>query len=191
MPKYLLPLCFFVLCANFLLSQESLALDSIATSIAEEIQIGQPIFLDINCGDWNPVLTEKLSSKLLEAGADLRYNLSDGKGAITFTEEGKAIDLSAFGLSEALLIQVNLNILWKEESKSSFFSYKTQRYPVHIFETRQIELPSQQLKKISTYSLPLPENKTSGTSSLHRHWFEPIVAGAAIGSLVFLLWNFD
>jgi len=191
MPKYLLPCCVLLLFANFLLSQESLTLENIASNIASEIQTGQPIFLDINCGEWNPVLTEKLSSKLLEAGADLRYNLSDGKGAFSFPDEGKAIDLSAFGVNEALLIQVNLNILWKEETKSSFFSYRTHRYPVHIFETRQIALPSQQLRKISTYSLPLPENSVSGNSYLRKRWFEPIVAGAAIGSLVFLLWNYD
>jgi hypothetical protein len=54
MPKYLLPLCFFVLCANFLLSQESLALDSIATSIAEEIQIGSRFFLTLIVGLETP-----------------------------------------------------------------------------------------------------------------------------------------
>lgn len=189
--KYLLPFWVLLLSANLLSSQELSALDKIAQNIATEITIGQPLFLDINCGDWNPVLTEKISSLLIEAGADLRYNISETGDLFFSVEEGKAINLSSYGITNALLIQVNMNIIWQEETHSSFFSYRTQRYPVYIFEIRQIELPSLQVKKISTCNLPLPEQKNSGASSLHKRWFEPIVAGAAIGSLVFLLWNFD
>ncbi|MGB3939860.1 MAG: hypothetical protein WBK79_08675, partial [Candidatus Cloacimonas acidaminovorans] len=74
MKKYLLPVCFLLLISKLLSFQETLTLDQIITEIATEIQTGQPIFLDINCGEWNPVLTQKLSTNLLEKGADLRYN---------------------------------------------------------------------------------------------------------------------
>jgi len=121
----------------------------------------------------------------------LRYNLSDTKIAQAYPEDEKVPDFSIPGLEKALLVQINLNIVWQETVKSSFFSYRTERYPVHIFEIRQIQLPAQQILKISTYSLPRPNPDSSGTGSLHFRWFEPLVAGAAIGSLIFLLWNFD
>jgi len=191
MKKYLLPVCFLLLISKLLSFQETLTLDQIITEIATEIQTGQPIFLDINCGEWNPVLTQKLSTNLLEKGADLRYNLSETKTDISSLEEKKVPDLSVLGLEKALLVQINLNIAWQETVKSSFFSYRTERYPVHIFEIRQIQLPTQQILKISTHNLPRPNPDVSGTSSFHFRWFEPLVAGAAIGSLIFLLWNFD
>jgi len=191
MNKYWLLVCFLLLISELLSFQDPITLGQIISEIATEIQIGQPIFLDINCGEWNPVLTQKLSAELLEKGADLRYNLSDTKIAQAYTEDEKVPDFSIPGLEKALLVQINLNIVWQETVKSSFFSYRTERYPVHIFEIRQIQLPAQQILKISTYSLPLPNPDSSGTGSLHFRWFEPLVASAAIGSLIFLLWNFD
>jgi len=142
MKKYLLPVCFLLLISKLLSFQETLTLDQIITEIATEIQTGQPIFLDINCGEWNPVLTQKLSTNLLEKGADLRYNLSETNAGISSPEEKKVPDLSVLGLEKALLVQINLNIAWQETVKSSFFSYRTERYPVHIFEIRQIQLPT-------------------------------------------------
>ena len=191
MKKYWLSVCFLLLISELLSLQDPLPLNKITSEIATEIQIGQPIFLDINCGEWNPVLTQKLSAELLEKGADLRYNLSETKIAQAYTEDEKVPNFLIPGLEKALLVQINLNIVWQETVKSSFFSYRTERYPVHIFEIRQIQLPAQQILKISTYSLPRPNPDSSGTGSLHFRWFEPLVAGAAIGSLIFLLWNFD
>ena len=191
MKKYWLSVCFLLLISELLSLQDPLPLNKITSEIATEIQIGQPIFLDINCGEWNPVLTQKLSAELLEKGADLRYNLSETKIDQAYTEDEKVPNFLIPGLEKALLVQINLNIVWQETVKSSFFSYRTERYPVHIFEIRQIQLPAQQILKISTYSLPLPNPDSSGTGSLHFRWFEPLVASAAIGSLIFLLWNFD
>jgi len=191
MKKYWLFVCFLLLISELLSFQDPVTLDEITSEIAKEIQIGQPIFLDINCGEWNSELTQKLSNLLLAKGADLRYNLQETASAQSSPEAENIPNLMALGLDNALLVQIKLNIVWQETVKSSFFSYRTERYPVHIFDIRQIQLPAQQVLKITTHNLPRPNPDNSGMGSWHFRWFEPLVAGAAIGSLVFLLWNFD
>ncbi|MDD4310333.1 MAG: hypothetical protein PHO32_08135, partial [Candidatus Cloacimonetes bacterium] len=75
--------------------------------------------------------------------------------------------------------------------QKNFFSYRSERQPVYSFETRQIQLPEQRLLKISAYDFVRPNSPETVASRMQFRWFEPLVAGAAIGSMIFLLWNFD
>lgn len=193
MYKILLPVCIF-LCFSFALAavQASHEAETIASAIASEIQTGQPVFLDIRCGDWTPSVTQHLTNSLLNKNIDVRTELSSDYTQTPDTQElESSIKLSDYGLSSALLVQVNLNIKWEDVVQRKFFSYNSERRPVYSFETRQILLPAMQISKISTYDFSRPNASDSQDSRLRFRWFEPLVASAAIASMIFLLWNFD
>lgn len=187
MLRYLLPVC-LLLCLCLPLSAVQMAQEAhdIASAIAGEIQTGQPVLLELRTGEWTPALSQQLSQLLIERGFDLR----------TFNQEASEPDsglpdLATYGLNEALLVQVDLNIKWQEKVQRNFFSYHSERHPVYSFETRQIMLPEQRLIKVSAYDFYRDSSPDTEFSRLRLRWFEPLVASAAIASMIFLLWNFD
>lgn len=164
----------------------------IALAIADEIQTGQPVFLDLNCGEWTPALSQHLVSQLIARNEDVRLQFSDQEAGISDTETNLSqIKPSDYGLSQALLVQVNLNLKWRDEVQRNFFSYRSTRQPVYSFEISQIQLPQQKILKVSSYDFSRPKNPEEDLVRLRMRWFEPLVAGAAIGSMIFLLWNFN
>ncbi len=189
MIKYLLPV-WILLCYALPLSavQATHEAEIVAYAIAAEIQTGQPVFLNLQCGDWTPALMQQLTHILVNQNVDLRLDKSS-------TEDSEASNnmpnLTEYSLDSALLVQVNLNLKWQEKVQRNFFSYHSERSPVFSFETRQIQLPQQKVLKISTYDFIRPSSVDAEVSRLRLRWFEPLVAGAAIASMVFLLWNFD
>lgn len=196
MLRFLLPVCILLgLMLPLFGVQASHEAETIAMAIAAEIQTGEPIFMDIHAGEWTSPLYQKLSLSLLKKGADLRDNphsLQNPEFELEYTDEGfKQINLKDYALSSALLVQVNMNIKWQEEVQKSFFSYRTIRHPVYSFETKQIKLPEKKLVKVGTYDFVRDDLPEKESSLLRLRWFEPIVAATAIGSMVFLLWNFD
>lgn len=193
MTRYLFPVWIFLICSLSLNAvQAAHEAEIIALAISTEIQTGQPVFLDLKCGEWTPALSQHLVSQLLARNEDVRINFSDLEGDLAESEVGLSrIKLSDYGLSQALLVQVNLNLKWQEEVQRNFFSYRSTRKPVYSFEISQIKLPEQKIIKVSNYDYRRPSNPDEEVSRLRMRWFEPLVAGAAIGSMIFLLWNFN
>jgi len=193
MTKYLLPVWILLLVSLSLNAiQAAQEAEIVAYAIAAEIQTGQPIFLDLQCGEWTSALTQQLTRILLSQKADLRVDNSDTDTIIANSDEvSNSVKLADYGLDSALLVQVSLNLKWQEKVQRNFFSYHSERSPVYSFETKQIQLPKQQVLKLSTYDFFRPHSADTGVSRLRLRWFEPLVAGAAIASMVFLLWNFD
>ncbi|MCK9309209.1 MAG: hypothetical protein PHH43_00960 [Candidatus Cloacimonetes bacterium] len=194
--KYLLSVCIF-LCLSLpawclKTAQEA---EIIAKEIGKEIQTDEPIFIDLRAGEWTDPLIQDLSIILLNRGADLRDNpqtLQNPDYSLEVADNGsEQINLKDYGIASAVLVQVNLNIKWQEKIEKSFFSYHNTRQPVYSFETKQIHLPEQRLIKISAFDFSRPDSPESEVSSLRLRWFEPLVAAAAIGSMIFLLWNYD
>ncbi len=195
MIKYLLPVFIFLgLCLSSWGMQATHEAEQIASAIAKEIQTGEPIFLDLRTGEWTPALNQNLAKLLITQGADLRDNPSIQTAELqtqAVTDTLMPINLKGYGISSALMVQVNLSVKWEEKVEKNFFSYRSSRHPVYIFETRQIHLPDQRILKISSYELDRKDTTETEASRLRLRWFEPIVAATAIGSMVFLLWNFN
>ena len=183
------------LCLSLGAVQAAQEAETIAAAIAKEIQTDQPIFVDIHAGEWTAALAQNLYRLLIAKGADVRtqsQNQLDPASAFPpLDEEPGTLKLAEYNLGSAVLVQVNLNIKWQEEVNKSFFSYRSERRPVYSFETKQIKLPEQRLLKVSAYDFFRPNSPETQVSSLRLRWFEPLVAGAAIASMIFLLWNFD
>jgi len=191
--KHLLSVWLFG-CLAFALSavQTTHDAEQIARAIAPEIQTGLPVFLDLQCGDWTTALSQQLTAQLLARGADLRIDLSSLATEVALPDSAASgIRLSDYGLDSALLVQVSLNLKWQEVVQRNFFSYRSERHPIYSFETRQIQLPEQKILKISSYDFDPPKAAEKDRPQLRMRWFEPLVAAAAIGSMIFLLWNFD
>ncbi len=196
MLKYLLPVCIlFSLCIPVWGLQAAHEAETIAVAIAKEIQTGEPIFLDLRTGEWTTSLNQSLAQILLTRGADLRDNpnsLQSPEFAMDNTEDGfKQINLKEYSITSAVLVQVNLNVKWQEQVEKNFFSYRSTRHPIYSFETKQIHLPDQRLIKVSSYDFSRADSPEREDSRLRLRWFEPLVAATAIGSMIFLLWNFD
>lgn len=193
--KYLLPVFIFLaVCLPQWSMQATQEAEQIASAIASEIQTAEPIFLDLRTGEWTTALSQSLSKMLISRGADLRDNPSlNAPNSINMADSDSLmpINLKSYGLNSAILVQVNLNVKWQEKVEKNFFSYRSSRHPVYSFETRQIHLPDQRIVKINSYDFNRMDAPETEASRLRLRWFEPIVAATAIGSMVFLLWNFN
>jgi hypothetical protein len=193
MIRYLLLVWILLLgCLSLNAVQAAHEAEIIALAISTEIQTGQPVFLELNCGEWTPSLSQHLISQLLARNEDVRVDFSGPDAELAESDSGSSrIKPSDYGLATALLVQVNLNLKWQEKVSRNFFSYRSVRQPVYSFEIRQIMLPEQKIIKISNYDFSRPNADEQETPQLRMRWFEPLVAGAAIASMIFLLWNFN
>lgn len=163
--------------------------DSIAAEISSRIQTSEPLFLSVNAGEWTPFLQNSLSEKLLARGLDLRVPIGISPDATL--DPADSLDLSSYQLSTALLVQIGLNLKWEQHTQKSFFSYHNERRPVYSFEIKQLKLPEQRLISISEYDFIRDHAPETEVSRLRFRWFEPLVASAAIASMIILLWNFN
>lgn len=173
------------------ISQEA---DSIAEILSSRIQTSEPIFISINAGEWTPSLYSSFSQKLLAKGLDIRTRIDQ----LPVTSEpglgnaaADSLDLAAYGISSACLIQIALNMKWEQHTGKTFFAYHNERRPVYSFEMKQIKLPEQRLIEISDYDYIRENAPETEVSRLRLRWFEPVVATAAIASMIILLWNFN
>jgi len=184
-------LCLLILLAVVLSAearQEAAA--EIAEHIAEYIEADLPIFLELRCGEWTPALANSLSERLLAKGADLR-ELPKAQGFHDSEQYPESDVLQNYGIKEAKLVQVELNLIWKTVEHKSFFSYRTERLPVYSFAVKQLLLPQRKLIQVNTYDYSLSGSKDSSISAPRLRWFEPLIAGAALASIVFLLWTIE
>ncbi len=168
--------------------------DIIAEALAQRVQTSEPIFISINAGEWTNSLNNSLSQKLLARGLDIRQRLDQlpdsgelGMGLAM----SDSLDLASLGISGALLLQIALNMKWEQQTEKTFFAYHSERRPVYSFEMKQIRLPEQKLLDISNYDYLRDNAPETEHSRLRLRWFEPVVASAAIASMIILLWNFN
>ncbi|MDY0151435.1 MAG: hypothetical protein RBS43_04100 [Candidatus Cloacimonas sp.] len=190
MLKNLLPVWILLcVCLPLMAVQPAQEAVEIASAIAQEIQTGEPVFLELHTGEWTPALSQQIALLLIERGADLRTTYSPDNSELE--PAAGHINLANFGLESALLVQVELNVKWLEVVQRNFFSYRSERRPIYSFETKQILLPQQRLIKVSSYDFNRPNSPDTEISRLRMRWFEPLVASAAVASMIFLLWNFN
>lgn len=165
-------------------------LRAVAQDIADAIALDQALFLDLRCGEFSPALSRNLSQLLLEQGADIRQS-SAHSFYTEFDPESESISLDEYGLQQALLVQVQMNIKWVTKEHKSFLSYRTERKAVHSFEVKQVQLPGRQLIDIDSFDYLQPYSAESTMSAPHLRWFEPLIATTAIASIIFLLWTIE
>lgn len=163
---------------------------TIAVALVDEIQTTEPVILQVDAGEWTSSLEQELLSRLLAKGMDVRMN-----AASSASPEPDSLantpNLAAYGIDRALLLKIGLNLKWEQRSSTGFFSYHSQRVPVYSFTTSQISLPGWRIVKQTSYDFYRPNNQQTDNSGLRLKWFEPLIASAAIVSLIFLLWNFN
>jgi hypothetical protein len=191
LPKQRILVILLLFCALFAWAeQQQHDADDIAHSIADFIDTDLPVFLDIRCGEWTPALSQSLSRELLAKEIDLRELgspvLHDERSQGTLSAS-----LSEYGLSQANLVQVELILKWQMIEHKSFFSYRTERRPVYSFVVKQLKLPEHQLTKVNTHDFSLAESRDSSISAPRLRWFEPLIAGSALASIIFLLWTIE
>jgi len=162
----------------------------IAQQIADYLDPSQPLFLDIRCGEWTPALNQSLSKILLERSFDLRQSLSNSplRG---YEPDTETPNLTDYGIDSAVLASVELSLKWKILEHKNFFSYRTERIPVYSFITKQTKLPENRLLRIDDYDFVPDESEQSSFSAPRLQWFEPIIVGTAVASIIFLLWTIE
>lgn len=176
------------LCAN----QNAFEVQAISSELIKSIDLSQAVFLEIRAGEYSSTLENELRLQLLKLGADIReYKLRVGNGLNETSDESydKQYTLSSYNLSRAHLIQINMDINWQLVEKKRIFSYQSSRVPVYSFEIKTIQLPEYKLLALSNYK-HIGKNKLGFESGNHHlRWFDPIIATAALGSLIYLLWT--
>jgi hypothetical protein len=170
----------------------------ILSALADSLVFTYPVILDIRCGEWTSALERELRRKLLLRKADVRETgvgmFSDAGNLLipeqeTVTELNAAKLLQSLGLFRAELLELTMEQSVESGEKRNLISYSKYRMPVYRFTLKQIELPEQRLVSLQEYKLnSVPEIENPG-SLLAMKWYEPIVAGAVLGSLVYALWS--
>ncbi len=160
----------------------------ISSELLKGIDTSLPIYLEIRAGEFSSALQTELSMELLTMGADLReaprsFNL----GMYDSSDEEMSF-LKNSNLIIANLVQVNMDIGWQLLEHKGIFTYHSKRIPVYNFEVKTIRLPEQRLMALSTYKYT-GKPGTDRESNISIRWFDPIIASAALGSLIYLLWT--
>lgn len=171
---------------------------AILADLCDSLEFTNPVFLDIRCGEWTPVLEREIRKKLLSRQVDLReLNIGLIKDNNDFLPLAMETDWGVNGemllqmlqLSKADLLELSMEQSVEKGEKRRLFSYARYQTPVYRFVLKQIELPGQKLVSIKEYKLDgKPEIENPG-SLLAMKWYEPILASAILGSLVYMLWT--
>ncbi|MDP3113747.1 MAG: hypothetical protein Q8M98_03125 [Candidatus Cloacimonadaceae bacterium] len=181
-------------CANANARLSHVELGDLSIELAARMDLREPMFLEVRAGEWSSALETNIRRILLEKGADVRESGANiHLPALTSTtdrpEEQQSIDLKPFYLSSASLVQVQMELQWQTVERKNFLSYRNERKPLYVFNIRQISLPSFRLQKISTYSIRPKFSPESEYSVSGIKWFEPMLATAALASIIYLLWT--
>ncbi len=170
----------------------------ILSALADSLVISNPVVLDIRCGEWTPVLERELRRRLLLRNADIRETnimlVKDNNEWLPIAMEsdwgvnGEML-LQMLKLEKADILEMNMEQSVETGEKRNLISYSRYRMPVYHFTLKQIELPEQRLLSLTEYKLSgNPEVENPG-SLLAMKWYEPILASAILGSLVYILWT--
>jgi len=195
MPRYLWLILLAALWIKPVLAQVSpTEISALGEAIVKQISTGEPLILDIRAGEWSQALANEIKRQLLLRGADIREaGLGQHSPALTFTEEDslglEEYNLELLKLKTALLVWVEMELRWQTVERKSFLSYSSQRKPLYVFNIKQIFLPSRQLRQVGSVSRELNANEHSRETMSGIKWFEPMLATAALASIIYLLWT--
>jgi len=192
MRSILLIVLICIISSHLLAEKSAEMISRVGLDIASLVNTDKPLFLDIRTGEFSPTLERELKTHFLKRKMDLR----EMQSAINRIEDidslslaVNTLDIRNYGLTSAMLLQVDLDITWQQTEQRKLFSYQSFRVPVYVFDIKLISLPEYRLTAIYSSSHKAEDipNSYSGVSRLK--WFEPFFATAALGSLVFLLWT--
>lgn len=169
-------------------------LAKLSAAIIAQIDTDKPIFLDVRAGDWSPALTSEIEIQLLKRGDEIRRvksgdQLPANSISDTLVTAEKDFDLGDYALKEAVLLQVDMELEWQTLEHRSFISYSSERKPLYVFTIRQILLPGHKLEKVGSTQYQFSADKGSAITSSGIKWFEPMLATAALASIIYLLWT--
>lgn len=166
--------------------------------LIDSLVISDPVILDIRCGEWTPILERELRKTLLQRQADVREVsfglLKDSQEFLPLAMEtdygldGTAL-LQMFKLTRADYLELTLEQSVETGEKRNLFSYSRYSRPVYRFVLKQISLPEQKLTALREYRIYGETELENPGSLLAMKWYEPIVAGAVLGSLIYMLWT--
>ena len=198
-----MPKCLWLILGLLLWSSfaPALTLDAELADICHQIVNGittdEPLILDIRAGEWSQALATEIKKLLLEQGADLREIMPRQHSPAFFDEESDSLDeeesydLESLNLTKAILLLVEMELQWQTVSKKGFLTYSSQRKPLYVFNIKQIELPSRQLRKLDTISKELNTSHTQNQTLHGIKWYEPMLVTAALASIIYLLWTIE
>jgi len=201
LPRLLLLLLFALVTSNGKalenVNQEQLA-GEVIDSLTDAIVLQKPVVLDVRCGEWTPALERELRRILLSRQVDLR---EISFGLIKDSSEFLPLAMeSDFGINGTMLLQMlnlqaadylelSLEQAVETKEKKGFLSYTRYKVPVYRFILKQIALPEQRLVSLQEYKLSGNPEADNPGSLLTLKWYEPVLAGAVLGSLVYMLWT--
>lgn len=170
----------------------------VLAALTDSLDFYGPVILDIRCGEWTNALQRELRKILLQEKIDIRETdimlLKDNNDWLPIAMEsdfgvnGKML-LQMLNLDKAYILEMDLEQSVETGEKRNFISYSRYSMPVYRFVLKQISLPEQQLLSIKEYKLNgSPEVENPG-SLLAMKWYEPILASAVLGSLIYMLWT--
>ena len=186
----LLALMGFCLCAetHYPLAEPEI----ISNQIVNLIDLSEPIFLDIQAGDFTSALDYHIRYMLLEKGADIREWTSENNPfylpSLTDSIPKSLLPLS---LAKARLVIITMDLGSTKVETKSFLSYHSESYPLYSFQIKQIELPSYKLLRVDNLSFTDSKIRSSNSNITSLKWFEPILAVTAISSIIYLLWTIE
>lgn len=171
----------------------------VVTVLTDSLHLENPVLLDIRCGEWTPLLESEMRRQLIARQADIRETdilwVRDYSAWLPLAMEtdyginGKML-LDMLGLENVDILELQLQQSVEMSERRNFYSYSRYNTPVYKFVLKQITLPEQQLVALQEIKLTgTPEQESPG-SILAMKWYEPVIASALIGSLIYLLWTF-
>lgn len=199
--KSIIVVCFIILSCSFLsaanLNLEQKAVD-IVPILLDSLAFNSPVILDVRSGEWTPALERELRKCLLEKQVDVReafLGLLDNINSMLplgmetdFGVNGDIL-LQMLKLPQAEILELTMEQSVETFEKRNLFSYARYKMPVNRFILKQITLPGQKLAAMKEFKLTGdPEIENPG-SLLAMKWYEPILASAILGSLIYALWT--
>ena len=173
---------------------------ALISALTDSLVTSRPVIPDVRCGEWTPALERELRKALLLKNADVREPrlglLEETNSLVPLAMESDFgvnadILLKMLELQSADLLELTLEQSIQTGERRNVFSYSRYRMPVYRFVLKQISLPEQKLVSIREYTLKgEPELENPG-SLLALKWYEPVLAGAILGSLVYMLWTLN
>ncbi len=189
MKRYVFLVLLLCLSTIALARQQDKEIKLVSEALVSMIDTSQPLFVEVRAGEWSSRLETEIRKALLLRGADLRENLPRPLYEINEETTGATDNLSAYDLVTANLVQINMDIDWETIEERRVFSYQSTRVPVYKFEVKTILLPNYRLLSLASY-VHVSKDSPRIQSTNHRlKWFDPVIATAALGSLIYLLWT--
>lgn len=187
-----------VLCYGVPNAEREAKAGDIASALIDSLKLDSPVILDIRCGEWTSVIEQQLRRQLLLRGIDVRETnimlVKDNNDMLSLAMEsdfgvnGRML-LQMLNLTTADILEVSLEQSLVTQEKRGFLSYMRYNATAYRFSLKQISLPEQRLLAIKEYNQTGKAEPEYPGSLLTLKWYEPIIASAILGSLVYMLWT--